>query len=86
MAAQTARPEFVTVTDVELMTHGNFLRHCRERHTTLPFITRHEHEQDHRLHKFGDHTHTNMQPEAADGSSKEPPTRTARRRSSGANS
>jgi hypothetical protein len=81
MAAQLAKPEFTIVQDVEGMPYGNFLRHCRERHRDLPFVTRNEHEQMHRLRPPKDHKHKKLQ--TADEPPSSPATKAARRRSTG---
>lgn len=88
MAAQQPQA-FVTVTPVVDMPTANFLRHCRDRHKNIPFITRNEHQQDHRLHPPEDHTHTDLLTPEADilgtETTAEPVTRPARqaRRSQG---
>jgi len=58
---KTTKKELLTVAPVDGMIMSNFLRHCKDRHPLMRFLSKGEHEADHRLHqKTLEHVHTNQ--------------------------
>lgn len=58
---KAAKPELTLVKAVSEMIQMHFRQHCLQRHASLGFYHKNEHEQDHRLHQESlDHIHSNM--------------------------
>lgn len=56
-AAQQEKARKVKIPSVWDMEFETLRAHCRARHPRIPFITKNEHQQMHRLHPPTDHVH-----------------------------